>query len=231
MPSYSEEPLPATLDSPIEARRLQRIYDRTAAFYDGLVGAEQVQAKTMALPLLNRRPGERLLEIGVGTGWLFARILARSGLPGAVAIDLAPGMLSVARERLAAEVALFHAPLMLADARALPFRSASFDCAVCTHALDVMTSVDADLALRELHRVLSSNGRLVCVNLTAGEGEDSASTSDWQRRFAADPEYFGGARPVLMAPALTHVGFDAIQRHYSGHGGGWPSEVLLAKRP
>jgi ubiquinone/menaquinone biosynthesis C-methylase UbiE len=218
------------LDSPIGAERLQAIYDRTAAFYDALVAADQVKAKTRALELLQRRPEERLLEVGVGTGWLFERVVSASGREGVFGLDVAPGMLAVARERLFRDAGLSRPPLLLADARRLPFRPHSFDCLLSTHTLEVMSAEDIGLTLLELRRVLRPGGRLVCLNLTPGEGEDAATTEEWQRRFAGDPEYFGGARPVLLASSLARAGFSSIERHYSGRGGGWPSEVLLAYR-
>lgn len=221
-------PETAGQDSPIPVERLQSIYDRTAPFYDGLVGEEQVQAKTVALKLLARRPNERLLEVGAGTGWLFERVVEQSGVEDAVAIDLAPGMLLVARERLAALPGLRRPPLVLADARALPFRDAAFDCLLCTHTLDVMSEEDIHLSLAEMRRVLRPGGRLVALNLTPGEGEDQETTREWQRRFAADPEYFGGARPLRLASTISGAGFERVERRYCGQGKGWPSEVLLA---
>jgi hypothetical protein len=66
----------------------------------------------------------------------------------------------------------------------------------------------------------------VC-NLTDGEeGADAAMTEDWRRRFVADPEAFGGARPLHAAPLLADAGFAGIERRYVG--GAWPSEVLSA---
>lgn len=214
--------------APIPASRLQAIYDRTAAFYDAVVGELQAPAKAEAIALLGRRRGERFLEVGAGTGWAFARVVAASGAAGAVAIDLAPGMMAVARRRLAAEAGVAWPPLLLADARRLPFADGVFDCLLCTYTLEVLAQADAAAALAECRRVLRPGGRAVFLNLTCGEGAAAAFTQEWQRRFAADPERFGGARPIQAAPALRAAGFRAVRRRYVG--GEWPSELLACRR-
>jgi len=180
----------------------------------------------VAIARLDRRPGERFLEVGVGTGWAFARVVGASGAGGAFGVDVAAGMLAVARRRLRDEAGLAQAPLLLADARALPFPDAAFDCLLSSYTLEVLSRRDMALVLAECRRVLRPSGRVVLLNLTEGEGEDAAFTDDCKRRFAADAEAFGGARPVRLAPLLEELGFRDVRRRYVG--GEWPSELLLA---
>jgi ubiquinone/menaquinone biosynthesis C-methylase UbiE len=216
---------PPPLPNPLEVPRLGEIYSRTAAFYDGVVARHQAPAKLAAIELLDRKPGERFLEVGVGTAWAFQRIVAASGLECAVAVDVAEGMLAVARGRLGAPAC----PLLLADARALPFPDAAFDCLLVTYTFEVLPGSDIGPAIGECRRVLRPGGRLVAVNLTEGEGADTAMIEDWKRRYANDPEFFGGARPLLLQDMLVAHGFKRVSRLYVGPD--WPSEVLLAHRP
>ena len=209
--------------------RLGEIYSATAAFYDGIVLEHQIRAKDIALQLLGRRRGDIFLEVGVGTGWAFERVIGASGGESAVGLDAAEGMLEVARRRLAHAGAGTTA-LLLGDATRLPFRDAVFDCLLCTYTLDVLPSLAVPRALHELRRVMRDGGRLVTLNLTAGEGNDAAFTEDWQRRYSLDPEYFSGARPLMAIPLLQEAGFRISDRHYVGHGESWPSEVVLATR-
>jgi ubiquinone/menaquinone biosynthesis C-methylase UbiE len=215
------------LPAHIAMARLQEIYSRTAAFYDEVVAEKQATAKEMAIDLLVRQPGERFLEAGCGTGWALSRILRGTGIVNAYGVDLAPGMLAVARERLSK--AGLTSPLILADARALPFRDASFDCLLTSYTLEVLSLADIRAVLVECQRVLSPGGRIVVVNLTEGEGSDAAMTDDWKRRYAIDPENFGGARPLHASSLLEEAGFVNLTRRYSGPD--WPSEVVRAETP
>jgi ubiquinone/menaquinone biosynthesis C-methylase UbiE len=216
------EPLP----NPIDVARLGEIYSRTAAFYDGIVANYQGPAKLAAIELLARQPDESFLEIGVGTAWAFERLTAATGSDHAYGLDVAEGMLAVARQRLNTEAA---AHLLLADGRAMPFPAATFDCLFVTYTFEVLAAREIDALADECHRILRRGGRLVAVNLTEGENTDAAMTDDWKRRYASDPEFFGGARPLQLLSTLRARGFDRITRSYIG--GDWPSELLLAYRP
>src|SRR6266545_3580223 len=205
-------------------RRVAAIYDRTAAFYDSVVAELQDSAKLAAIEALARLPGERFLEVGAGTGWVFARIITASGGEGALGLDVAPGMIEVARRRLKDEAGIDSAPLLLGDTTALPFTHGRFDCLLITYTLEVLPSGAILPALRECLRVLRPGGRAVVLNLTPGEGDDAAMTSEWQQRFVIDPEAFGGARPLQAAALMRKAGFAEVTRSYVGRD--WPSEVL-----
>jgi len=239
---------PEPLPNPLDVARLGEIYSRTAAFYDSIVAEHQARAKLEALRRLARRPGERFLEVGVGTAWAFQRVIAATGPRGVYGIDVALGMLEVARRRLSQTVyeertethpepagpepgrRVAGAPaLLLADARHLPFPDASFDCLLNTYTFEVLATPDIPPVLDECLRVLRPGGRLAVVNLTEGEGDDAAMIDDWKRRYAEDPEFFGGARPLQLQPMLEARGFVRVTRTYVGPE--WPSEVLLAFHP
>lgn len=138
-------------------------------------------------------------------------------------------MIEVARERLRAEGA-GQPDLSLGDLRSLPFADQTFDCLLCTYTLEVMPQAAINQALTEMGRVLRPGGRLVVADLTEGEGEDAAMIDDWKQRYARDPEFFGGARALRLLPLLDAGGFEPAERRYSGHGAGWPSEVVRAAK-
>ncbi len=113
--------------------------------------------------LAHPRLGERVVDVACGTG-IVARIAAgRVGPTGAVVgVDLNPGMLGVARSTVSTD-SWSSAPLQWQEASAdkLPFPDKSFDIAYCQ--LGLQFFADRAAALREMHRVLFSEGRLVLM--------------------------------------------------------------------
>jgi ubiquinone/menaquinone biosynthesis C-methylase UbiE len=101
-----------------------------------------------------------ILDVGCGTGSLLAD-LAKAGAGSLAGVDLAPKILDVAREKLAAAGA--RADLRAADAEEpLPWPSESFDVATLTGALHHFYRPRDVLA--EIHRLLRPGGRLLIVD-------------------------------------------------------------------
>jgi demethylmenaquinone methyltransferase/2-methoxy-6-polyprenyl-1,4-benzoquinol methylase len=100
---------------------------------------------------LGLRPGERVLDVGAGTG-ISTEEMARSGA-FAVGADLSVGMLTAGRK------VRKSVPLVAGDALKLPFPDACFDAVTISFAL--RNVVDTGAALRELGRVTRKGGRLV----------------------------------------------------------------------
>ncbi|MBI5949422.1 MAG: methyltransferase domain-containing protein [Chloroflexi bacterium] len=218
------------LDVPLGKRQIQAFYGAAAPVYDAATVEFEARAKALALDAMHRKPGERYLEVAVGTGMSIVEQVKRTGPAGIVGIDLTPGMLSLTRERLNAAGAS-SVPLMLADARFLPFRNGTFDCLFNSYMLDLIPAEDIGQIVSEFRRVLKSGGRIVLANLTEGEGADVAFSEDWKARFLKDPIQVGGCRPVLAGSFLRAAGFTEVQRTYCGGTGSWPTEVVSARAP
>ena len=218
------------LDVPVSQARIQRFYSDAAPVYDDFTDEHEAAAKARAIALLARRQGERYLEVATGTGKTFAQVIAESGAEGVVGVDMAPGMIAVARTRLR-EQGCDATPLQLGDARALPFGDERFDCLFNSYMLDLIPTDEIPQVVAEFWRVLRPGGRLVLVNLTEGEGDDEAFSSDWKARYEREPEALGACRPVLATAMVEAQGFVGVERQYSGHGESWPSEIVVARRP
>ena len=148
----------ALLDDPLSKREIQAFYGAAAPVYDGATVEFEAKAKGVALDAMARKPGETYLEVAVGTGNSVVQQVQQTGPEGIVGIDLTPGMLSLTRERLAAAGAA-SLPLMLADARFLPFPDDSFDCLFNSYMLDLIPTSEIDQIVSEFSRVLKPTGR------------------------------------------------------------------------
>jgi SAM-dependent methyltransferase len=101
--------------------------------------------------------GERVLDVGCGTGVVTRLAAERVGPDGAVAgLDVNPGMLAVARSVTPPDLQIeWHQ----ASAESMPLPDGAFDVVLCQISLQFVP--DRPQALREMHRVLKPGGRLV----------------------------------------------------------------------
>jgi ubiquinone/menaquinone biosynthesis C-methylase UbiE len=113
--------------------------------------------------ILEPRPGERLLEVGPGTGY-YALPVAEWLSPGGQldVLDVQQEMLDHTLRR-AGEHGIGNITPSLADARQLPYPDDSFDGAYLVTVLGEIP--DQDAALRELRRVVKRGGRVVVGEL------------------------------------------------------------------
>jgi SAM-dependent methyltransferase len=113
--------------------------------------------------ILEPAPGERILEVGPGTGY-YSIDAAGWVAPGGQldVLDVQQEMLDHTLRR-AAERGMANVVPHLGDARSLPFADASFDAAYLVTTLGEIP--DQDAALAELSRVLKPGGRVVVGEL------------------------------------------------------------------
>jgi ubiquinone/menaquinone biosynthesis C-methylase UbiE len=113
--------------------------------------------------VLAPQPGERVLEIGPGTGYYTAELADWIGPQGSLEIfDVQQEMLDHTI-RAVAERGHENVNPTQGDARELPYDDASFDAVVLVTVLGEIP--DQDAALREIARVLKPGGRLVVGEL------------------------------------------------------------------
>ena len=103
------------------------------------------------------RAGNRVLDIATGSGepaLTAARIVGPSGR--VVAVDMSPGMLAIAHERIDA-AGLRNVEIIESDAESLKLDASSFDSVLCRWGLMFMPDLDG--VIRAMHRALKPGGR------------------------------------------------------------------------
>ncbi len=105
-------------------------------------------------------PGERVLDVGAGPGFLAVAMAEAVGASGSVCgVDVSGPLLKIARSQLGDQ---FDIEFRHGDAASLPYPDESFDTVVSTQVLEYVPDVDA--ALTEIHRVLRVGGRVALLD-------------------------------------------------------------------
>jgi SAM-dependent methyltransferase len=115
----------------------------------------------MALAGLDLRAGQRVIDIGCGSGATTIELAGRVGTEGeAVGVDIAPAMIAVAVDRAGA-AGVENARFAVADAQVEDLGSASFDAAFSR--FGVMFFADPVTAFANIHGALRPDGHLAFV--------------------------------------------------------------------
>lgn len=148
----------------LDADAVRAAYRRWAAIYDTVFGGVSAWGRRRAVAEVNRLPGSRVLEVGVGTGLALPHYRAEKRITG---IDLSAEMLERARTRVAGENLANVLGLHEMDAEATGFPAASFDIAVAMFVASVVPH--PRLLLAEMRRVVRPGGHILFVNHFAAE--------------------------------------------------------------
>ncbi len=146
--------------------RLQRFYGMAHRLYDVFMFESSQEIWEAVLALLRPAPGERLLDVGCGTGRLAIALADLVGEEGKVsAVDVSPAMLRQAGRQIARTPLASRIDLRLADIRTLPYPDGGFDGATASLVLELLNDEGVRSALRELRRVVRPGGRVVLASL------------------------------------------------------------------
>jgi len=132
-------------------------YRRYSSIYDTVFGPVLQPGRKAVVDALGLRPGERVLEVGVGTGLSLPLYPDTVTLTG---IDLSSEMLEKARQR-ARRLPNVEALLEM-NAEAMSFPDQSFDKVVAMYVISVVENPQR--LLEELHRVCKPDGEIFLVN-------------------------------------------------------------------
>ena len=169
----------------VENDFVEGVYDKLAKVYDLFFGPTLHPGRLKAIHRMNIQPGERVLEVGVGTGINLSLYPKNCSVTG---IDFSGSMLEKARER-AARKEIRNVRLVQMDAADLKFADDSFDIVYAPYLISVVP--DPIKVAREMRRVCRPGGRIVLLN------------------HFLSPNVFLSRVERLISPFTIHIGFKA----------------------
>lgn len=143
---------------PVTAERVERVYERLSSTYDLFFDGVFRPGRESAVRALQLKPGERVLEVGVGTGLALPLYPSSCEVLG---IDLSEAMLAEAQERIDRQ-RLRNVSVLRMDAAALEFDDDTFDAVFAPYVISVVP--DPAGVMGEIRRVCRPGGRIVVVN-------------------------------------------------------------------
>ncbi len=142
----------------MENESIKKIYQAYAGVYDFLFKAFFHPRQKLAINNLQFQPGEKILDVGVGTGLSLPLYPQDCHVTG---IDLSSSMLKQARKKVN-KMGLTNVTLMEMDACNLKFDDDTFDYVVATHIISVVP--EPVKLVNEMRRVTKPDGIFIIVN-------------------------------------------------------------------
>jgi len=204
-------------------------YNRLSRWYDAIAGSTEKKYRDWGLEKLSAQPGEKILEIGFGTGHCLIALANAVGPQGQViGLDISDGMLAIAQERLRQEGLNERADLHLGDATKLDFiESGSLDAIFMSFTLELFDNPEIPRVLQECQRILKPGGRITVVSMTKTNPPGVAVRMyEWFHEIM--PNY-ADCRPIFARQALERSGFVIQDRSVSSMWG-LPVEIVLGQK-
>ena len=167
----------------VENDFVEGVYEKLAKVYDFIFGPTLHPGRLEAIQRMTIHPGDRVVEVGVGTG-INASLYPREC--EVVGIDLSQPMLDKARERLERK-GISNVRVLAMDAADMKFADDSFDIVYAPYLISVVP--DPVKVAQEMRRVCRPGGRIIFLN------------------HFLSPNPFLSRIERLLSPATIHIGF------------------------
>ncbi len=204
---------------------VKAVYDWIAPYYSVSSRLFHTTAHDCALRLSGIRDGSRVLEVAIGTGELFRKLIARNPAGHTVGVDFSTEMAARTLRAATAKAPDARSSCSSSDARSLPFADGSFDTVFVCFLLELLPPGGAVGALEEFRRVLAPDGRLALV-LTGQDRNYFNAIYEQCTRYA--PSVWGRQIEREVPALMRNLDLKIVQEERTLQNG-VPARVLVAQ--
>jgi ubiquinone/menaquinone biosynthesis C-methylase UbiE len=203
-------------------------YDRMSRWYDMIAGSSEWKFVKIGLDLLQASEGEKVLEIGFGTGKSVLAIAQAVGEDGYVyGLDISEGMHKIASQRIDQARLSQRVDFRCGDAVTLSFEDDSLDAVFISFTLELFDTPEIPVVLKECCRVLKRGNRIVVVSM-AKKSRQGLAVGLYEWAHEKVPNYVD-CRPIYAAESLSEAGFQ-ISEIIEVKMWGLPVDIVLATK-
>jgi len=184
-------------------------YNKMSKWYDFLAGHSEKRFRDVGLQKLNIREGEKVLEIGFGTGHCILSLARSVGDNGKTyGLDISEGMLKITSSRIEKAGLSEKVDLKCGDALNLPYPEFYFDAVFMSFTLDLFDTPEISIVLEQCNRILKKCGRICVVAMSKKEKQGQmVKLYEWlHEKF---PKYID-CRPIFVRQSLESSHFKIL---------------------
>ncbi|MBI2689623.1 MAG: class I SAM-dependent methyltransferase [Acidobacteria bacterium] len=206
------------------ATRTKRVYDHLSAIYPASTFFFHSKAHRIALEMSGLRDGMKVLEIATGSGEMFRRLVRNNPEGHTCGVDLSPNMAARTQAHARKKFPAARLHCQAVDARALPYRDASFDSIFCCYLFELLSTDDVYMTMEEMQRVLKPRGKVTAILI--GQQVEFFNKA-YRVASSLVPAFWGRQVDGSALTLLESTGFRVTQERFVRQGF-YPSRILTA---
>ena len=176
----------------------KKIYSLYSHFYDSVFGSLLHPGRRMASELMDIQPGEKILEVGVGTG-ISLPLYRRDA--EVIGIDISRDMIKQAGEKKQ-RLGYHNVKLCITDAAEMAFKNNYFDKVIAAHSIAVIPKPFE--TLKEIKRVCKENAEFFFLNYA---GSDDNLVSRFEKALSPIRSRLGLGKAINLERLLHSANF------------------------
>lgn len=212
------------LNRTFSIEQTKKNFSKVVWFYDYWGNMTESKAISEAISMSGISENQKVLEVGVGTGQMFKRILNENSKGFNFGIDLSKQMIAQAKEKIRL-TKVIHL-LSVGNAFNLPSKNQSFDFLFSSYVMDLLPETSFTKILNEFKRVLNSNGTGILITMSMG---DNWYNKIWYLTAKYFPALLTNCRPVDLSGYLVSTGFNIVRREVVSQNT-FPSEIIIFRK-